>query len=117
MTEGQFQTFCKVIYGVTVMTLALQVVACTIMLWMAWHELPRHKDIMMLLGGSVFLSWGHLTLKKTFFKREEVSFGVYGPIGIMHSLGINLFWWCSYHFFELFFVLWALWLYLKTVWL
>jgi hypothetical protein len=117
VTEKQFQFVCKAIYRVIVATLILQVVACVIMFWMSWHEIPGHQKVAVLLGVSVFSSWGNYWAKKSFFKREEVGLGVGGTTGIMYSLGTNVFWWCGYLFFEMFFVLCAIWLYFKAVWL
>lgn len=117
MTEKQFQVFCKVIYRVTVTTLGLQIAACAMMLWMSWYELPGHHEVVVLLGVSVFSSWGNYWAKKPFFKREEVGLGVGGTTGIMHSLATNIFWWLGYLFFELFFALCAIWLFIKGVWL
>ena len=118
MTEKQFKIFCKVIYRATVMTLGLQIVACGLMLWMSWYELPGHHEVVMLLGVSVFTSCAYYWVaKKPLFKREEVDLGVGGTTGIMYSLATNIFWWCGYLFFELFGVLSAIWLYIKAVWL
>ncbi|WP_434985220.1 hypothetical protein [Vreelandella zhaodongensis] len=118
MTEQQFQIFCKVIYRVTVATLVLQIAACAMMFWMTWNELPRHEDVTMLLGWSVLTSCAYCWVaKKPLFKREEVALGVGGTTGIMHSLGVNIYFWSFYFFFELFGVLFAIWLYVKTVWL
>ncbi|WP_083002926.1 hypothetical protein [Halomonas sp. GT] len=117
MTEKQFQIFCKVIYRVTVMTLMLQIVACGMMFWMFWRGMPEYQDVLMGLAGSIIWSLMLLSSKKTLFKRKEVKMGTLGDSGIMHSLGANIFWWCGYHFFELFFVLYAIWLYIKVVWL
>lgn len=118
MTEKQFQLFCKVIFRVTVLILVLQIAAVPMMFWMSWYELPEHKEVTMMLGGSVLASCHYYWIaKKPFFKREEVALGVGGTTGIMHPLGSNILWWSGYIFFELLFVLRAIWLYTSTVWL
>lgn len=116
MTEQQFQVFCKVIYRVTVIILVLQIVACAMMLWMTWSKLPRHEDVTILLGGSVFSSWGNYWAKKPFFKREEVGLGVGGTTGIMHPLATNIFWWCGYYFFDLVFLVPAIKICVQAIW-
>ncbi|WP_189429019.1 hypothetical protein [Halomonas urumqiensis] len=117
MTEKQFQISCKVIYQVTVIILVLQIVACAMMLWMTWSELPRHEDVTILLGGSVLASCVYSWVaKKPFFKREEVDLGVGGTTGIMHSLATNIFWWCGYHFMELVFLVPAIKICFQAIW-
>ncbi|CAN0180568.1 unnamed protein product [Ectocarpus sp. 12 AP-2014] len=116
MTENQFQIFCKVIYRVTVATLMLQIVACAMTLWMAWHELPGHQDVAMLLGLSILCSWMLLGAKRMFFKRKEVEMGMWGNNGVMHSLGANIFWWCGYHFMELVLLVPAIKICVQTIW-
>lgn len=117
MTEKQFQIFCKVIYRVTLVTLVLQIVACVMMFWMFWKNIPEYQDVLILLGGSVLASFVYLSAKKSFFKREEVGLGLGGTTGIMHPLHINIMFWVLYFFFELVFVLGAIHLYIKAVWL
>ena len=116
MTEKQFQIFCKVIYRVTVMTLMLQIAACAMTFWMAWHELSGHQDAVMLLGVSIFASLVTLWAKVSFFMREAVSMGTSGPFGIMYSLGANIFWWCGYFFLELVLLVPAIKICIQAIW-
>jgi hypothetical protein len=95
----------------------LQIIACMLMLWMSWNDIPEYHDVLMFLGGSLVVSLFFLFQKKSFFNREEVGLGIGGTTGVMHPLSVNLFFWFYYFFFELFFVLWAIWLYFKAVWL
>jgi hypothetical protein len=105
------------VYRVTIVTLALQISACVVLFWMAWHELPEYQDALIMLGGSVLTSLAHLGSKKSFFNREEADFGIYGKTGVMHPLGTNIFWWCFYHFMELVLLLPALKICVQEIWL